>query len=107
MLASCPGGGEEAQPEGAAKLPQGGGGRPHQEGGTSQAQGDMLFAHIPILGDGVESSLILIKSKELNHKVRRGLPDILLLNHDLQSSLTLTKSNKLNLKERKGLTDIL
>ncbi len=64
MLASCTGGGEEAQPEGAAQLPQRGGGGPHQEGGTSQAQGEKLF-----LGDGLESSMTLIKSKELNLNV--------------------------------------
>ncbi len=87
MLASCSGGGEEAQPEGAAQLPQGGGGGPHQEGGTSQAQGDKLF-----LSDGLQSFLTFTQSKELSLKVRRGLTDILLLKQSLQSSLTLTKN---------------
>ncbi len=67
MLDSCSGGGEEAQPEGAAQLSQGGGGGPHQEGRTSQAQGEKLF-----LGDGLESNLTLTRSKELNLKVKMG-----------------------------------
>jgi hypothetical protein len=107
MLASCTGGGEEAQPEGTAQLPQGGWGGPHQEGGTSQAQGEKLFADIPILGDGVESSLTHTRSNELNLKVIRGLTEVLLLQKRLQISLTLTKSKKLNLKVTMGLTDIL
>ena len=44
--------GEEAKPEGAAQLPEGGGGSPHQKGGAHQTQGKLGAAQLPEGGGG-------------------------------------------------------